>query len=131
MTAIPISGLKNTSAVAALCRESRELVLAAKNGYEEMVIVSSAAWREAASAMAQNQLYREIARGEAAMRAGEVVDYGEDTAQLGVAMVCRVLLTQPAAQDRRATVSCLADEAEKPATIVREFHQAQDYVRYL
>ena len=114
MTAIPISDLKNTSAVAALCRESREPVLVTKNGYEEMVIVSPAAWREAVSAMAQNQLYREIARGEAAMRAGEVVDYGEDTAQLREDMACRVLLTQPVSQDRRAIVSYLAVSRVSP-----------------
>ena len=82
MTAIPISELKNTSAVAALCKESCEPVLVTKNGYEEMVIVSPAIWREAVDAMAQNQLYREIARGEAAMKAGEVVDYWEDTTRL-------------------------------------------------
>lgn len=82
MTVIPISELKNTSAVASLCKDSHEPILVTKNGYEEMVIITPELWREALEAQRQNQLYREIARGEVALNAGDVVDYAADTERL-------------------------------------------------
>lgn len=82
MTVIPISELKNTSAVTSMCRESPDPLLVTKNGYEELVILTPSAWREASEAIKQNRLYREIAQGEAAMKADDVVDYWEDTARL-------------------------------------------------
>ena len=82
MPVIPISELKNTSAVSQLCHSGKGPVQVTKNGYEHMVIVTPQMWEAAEEAMLRDRLYRELARGEHALAIGDVVDYEKDTARL-------------------------------------------------
>lgn len=82
MPIIPISDLKNTSAVSSLCHSGKGPVHVTKNGYEHMVIVTPEAWNAAHGAMLRDELYRAVAVGERAVVQGELVDYVEDSCRL-------------------------------------------------
>ena len=43
---IPIKDLKNTSAISQMCREAHEPIYITKNGYSDMVIMSSKLYEE-------------------------------------------------------------------------------------
>ena len=43
---IPIKDLKNTSAISQMCREAQEPIYITKNGYSDMVIMSSQLYEE-------------------------------------------------------------------------------------
>ncbi|MFI3169712.1 MAG: type II toxin-antitoxin system Phd/YefM family antitoxin [Faecalibacterium sp.] len=68
---IPIRDLKNTSAISALCSESKEPVYITKNGYGDMVIMSMEAYEEK---MLMLDVYATLEKAELQIEHGEVLD---------------------------------------------------------
>ena len=68
---IPIRDLKNTTAVADMVRESGEPIYITRNGYDNMVIMSSEEYDRMKYLM---DVYEKLALGEADIREGHVHD---------------------------------------------------------
>ena len=76
---IPIKDLKNTASVSAMVRESEGPVYVTKNGYDDLVIMST---DEYDRLLYQLDILEKLAEGERAIRRGEVVDPVESIAQI-------------------------------------------------
>lgn len=68
---IPIRDLKDTTAIAQMCSESKEPIFITKNGYGEMVIMSMKAYEEK---MLMLDVYERLAAAEDEVQAGKVQD---------------------------------------------------------
>ena len=76
---IPIKDLKNTASVSTMVRESEGPVYVTKNGYDDLVIMST---DEYDRLLYQLDILEKLAEGERAIRRGEIVDYAESIAQI-------------------------------------------------
>ena len=66
---IPIRDLKNTGAIAQMCREFDEPIFVTKNGYGEMVIMSMKMYEEK---MYMQNVYNKLAEAEAEAATGQI-----------------------------------------------------------
>ena len=76
---IPIKDLKDTAGISLMVRESEEPVYITKNGYNDMVIMSS---EEYDRLIFQLDMLERLTEGERAIRRGEVVDAFESIGQI-------------------------------------------------
>ncbi|MDO5111429.1 MAG: type II toxin-antitoxin system prevent-host-death family antitoxin [Clostridia bacterium] len=67
---IPIRDLKDTSAISQLCKEAKEPVFITKNGYNDVVIMSSEMYER----MRIYSIYEKLMEAEADVAAGRVSD---------------------------------------------------------
>ncbi len=71
---VPIRDLKDTTAIADLCKRTKEPVFITKNGYGEMVIMSMDAYEEL---LGKIELYHQIAISEKQLEEGKFSDADE------------------------------------------------------
>ena len=67
---IPIRDLKNTTEISKMCNESPEPVYITKNGYGDMVIMSTEAYEKMSYI---NDIYKQIKQGEKAISESRVI----------------------------------------------------------
>ena len=68
---IPIRDLKNTNAIAEMCKETNEPIYVTRNGYGEMVLMSMEAYEKKIKML---ELYRELAISEQQFKEGRSED---------------------------------------------------------
>ena len=68
---IPIRELKNTNAIAELCRDAGEPIFVTKNGYGELVVMSMQTYEEQ---LRRLELYQELAISEREFSEGKSKD---------------------------------------------------------
>lgn len=71
---IPITELRNTGEISALCSTTDEPIFITKNGYGDMVIMSNVAY-EKKTALAE--IYRKLLLGQRQIDSGDMVDGDE------------------------------------------------------
>ena len=76
---IPIKELKNTAAISLMVRESEEPVYVTKNGYDDMVLMSSEKYDRL---MYEMYLLEKLAEGERDIREGRVEDAFESVERI-------------------------------------------------
>ena len=72
---IPIKDLKDTAKISLMVRENMDPVYITKNGYDDMVIMSS---EEYGRLMTELEIMEKLLEGERAIARGETVDAIED-----------------------------------------------------
>ncbi|MBR3313043.1 MAG: type II toxin-antitoxin system Phd/YefM family antitoxin [Atopobiaceae bacterium] len=82
MMTIPMSDLKNTSAVSTLCRESDEPVLVTKHGRPDFWLVRPDEMERLRQAEARDQLYQSIDHSERQWRDGLATEALEGIARV-------------------------------------------------
>ena len=82
MTTIPVTDLKNTSAVSALCRDSDEPILVTKNGRPDFWLVRPEDMERLLAAEERERLYQAVTHSEQQWRAGQATDMRADLAEM-------------------------------------------------
>ena len=76
---IPIKNLKDTASVSTMVRESAGPVYVTKNGYDDMVLMSTESYDRL---IYQLDVLEKLAEGERAIRRGDVIDADASIAQI-------------------------------------------------
>ncbi len=76
---IPIRDLKNTTALSALCHELNEPVYVTKNGYSDLVIMSSDVYDKA---VFMQEVFMKLSEAEEDIVQGKTKDAGNSLSQL-------------------------------------------------
>ena len=77
MQIVPIKELKDGSRISHLCHESDEPIHVTKNGYADLVIMSTETYERLAAAAYRDYVANAIREGIAAAKQGETVDASE------------------------------------------------------
>ncbi|MCF0112027.1 MAG: type II toxin-antitoxin system Phd/YefM family antitoxin [Erysipelotrichaceae bacterium] len=75
---IPIRDLKNTSVISELCHDTNEPIIITKNGYEDMVIMSS----EVYDRIRLYSVYEKLMKAEEDIALGKITDAAESLESL-------------------------------------------------
>jgi len=76
---IPIKDLKDTAKISLMVREAQEAVYITKNGYDDMVIMSTEEYNRL---MVELEVMEKLLEGERAISRGEVIDAFEGIEQV-------------------------------------------------
>ena len=76
---IPIKELKDTAKISLMVRENADPIYITKNGYDDMVIMST---EEYSRLMAELEVMEKLLEGEQAIARGEVIDAFEGIEQI-------------------------------------------------
>lgn len=82
MQIVPVKDLKDTTRISRLCRESGEPVHVTKNGYPDMVIMSTETYEELERAAKTGRIVSMVQKGIDAVERGECRDAAEAVASI-------------------------------------------------
>ena len=82
MQIVPVKDLKDTTRISRLCRESGEPVHVTKNGYPDMVIMSTETYEELERAAKTGRIGAMVQEGIDAVERGECRDAAEAVASI-------------------------------------------------